>query len=182
MTWWNSNLKMSEQHTMQNNAKLIELIKKIKLIVFDFDGVFTDNRVLVMQDGSEGVFCSRADGFGIEAVKKLGMDLLVLSKEKNPVVHARCQKLKLPCIQGCDNKAEILKQEIDRLGIPLREVAYMGNDINDLECMRMVGIPVCVSDAYPDIIKIALYVTKAKGGRGAVREFCDLVAKVRQEE
>src|SRR4030067_1404242 len=118
---------------------MLKMAGQIQMIVFDFDGVFTDNRVIVLQDGTEGVLCSRADGFGLEAVRKLGIRLLVLSKEKNPVVSARCRKLNLPCIQGCDHKEETLKKEADRCGIPLKSVAYMGNDINDLECLKMAG-------------------------------------------
>ncbi|MBI4698954.1 MAG: HAD hydrolase family protein [Nitrospirae bacterium] len=158
---------------------VIEKIRQTEMIVFDFDGVFTDNRVLVLQDGTEGVLCSRSDGFGLEAVRSLGIKLLVLSTEKNSVVNARCKKLNLPCIHGCDNKPETLKAEAAKSGIPLSNVAYMGNDINDLGCMKIVGLPVCVADAYPAVIAVSSYITKAKGGHGAVREFCDLVAKAK---
>ncbi len=159
--------------------KVIDKARQIQLIVFDFDGVFTDNRVLVLQDGTEGVFCCRSDGFGLDAIRLLDIQLLVLSTEKNFVVSARCKKLNLPCIQGCDNKPEALKLETQKLGVPLSRVAYMGNDINDLESMKMVGLPVCVSDAYPDIIAASSYVTNAKGGYGAVREFCDFIADIK---
>lgn len=159
--------------------KIIELAGRLQMMVFDFDGVFTDNRVLVLEDGTEGVFCSRADGFGLEAVRKLGIELAVLSKERNPVVSARCKKLNLPCIQACDTKAEVLRSETEKLGIPLSDVAYMGNDINDLECLKIVGFPVCVADSYPEVLAVASYVTKAGGGHGAVREFCDFVADVK---
>lgn len=157
---------------------LIDKARQIKMIVFDFDGVFTDNRVLVSQDGTEGVFCSRADGFGLDAVRKEGIKLLALSTEKNSVVSARCKKLNLPCIQGCDNKPDVLKSETQKFGIPLKRVAYIGNDINDLECLKMVGLPVCVVDSYPSIVAVSLYVTNAKGGHGAVREFCDFLAEI----
>lgn len=163
-------------------SKLAAVVREIRMIVFDFDGVFTDNRVLVLQHGTEGVLCSRADGFGLEAVKKLGIRTLVLSKEKNPVVSARCRKLNIPCIQGRDDKAEALKEEAERLAIPLRNIAFMGNDINDIECLKIAGLPVCVADAYPDILKLSLYVTNAKGGYGAVREFCDYVVEMRKRE
>jgi 3-deoxy-D-manno-octulosonate 8-phosphate phosphatase (KDO 8-P phosphatase) len=164
---------------MQNKYRIHSLVKQIQMIVFDFDGVFTDNRVLVLQDGSEGVLCSRADGFGLEAVRKKGIHLLVISKEKNPVVSARCKKLKIPCIQGCDIKEKVLKQKAEKLGIPLANVAFMGNDINDIECLKIVGLPVCVADSHPDVLHIAKYITRAKGGYGAVREFCDFVAQVK---
>jgi len=165
---------------MHHDERVLKLAKDIRFIVFDFDGVFTDNRVLVLQDGTEGVFCTRADGFGLDAVRKLGIELLVLSKEKNPIVGARCGKLNVPCIQGCDNKAEILKAEAKKRGVSLDRVAYMGNDINDLECLEIVGLPVCVEDAYPEVIAVSLHRTKARGGHGAVREFCDDLARIQQ--
>lgn len=161
--------------TFKKNRFLKKIAKRIKLIVFDFDGVFTDNRVLVFQDGTEGVFCSRADGLGLEAVLKAGINVLVLSKEKNPIVGVRCRKLNLPCIQGCDNKLKVLKEEARKRKIQLREIAYMGNDINDLDCLRMVGLPVCVSDSHPDVVSASIFITKSKGGYGAVREFCDFI-------
>jgi YrbI family 3-deoxy-D-manno-octulosonate 8-phosphate phosphatase len=159
--------------------RFLKLARNIRFIVFDFDGVFTDNRVLVLQDGTEGVFCTRADGFGLDAVRKLGIHLLVLSKEKNSVVGARCKKLNIPCIQGCDHKAEVLKEQARKLGLALNEVAYMGNDINDLECLEIVGLPVCVADAFPQVVAVSVHVTEARGGQGAVREFCDKLARIK---
>ncbi len=158
----------------------LEIAKQIQMVVFDFDGVFTDNRVLVMQDGTEGVFCSRADGFGLSALRGMGIQLMVISKEVNPVVGMRCNKLRLPCIQGCDNKQEVLTRETRQLGISLERVAYVGNDINDIECLKVVGFPVCVADAWPPVKQVARYITKAKGGYGAVREFCDFIAEVKK--
>jgi len=156
-----------------------ETAKKIRLVVFDFDGVFTDNRVFVFENGTEGVLCSRADGFGIEALRKTGVKVLVISTEKNPVVKARCQKLNILCIQGADNKARILKEEASKLKMPLAETAYLANDINDLECLAIVGLPACVEDSNPEVINISKYKTRAKGGYGAVREFCDYLVKLK---
>lgn len=155
------------------------LARDIQFVVFDFDGVFTDNRVLVLQDGSEGVFCSRADGLGLEQIKKIGIHVLVLSKEKSPVVTARCNKLAIPCIQGSDDKVNALMLESDRLAIPLKNIAYVGNDINDLECLKIVGLPVAVSDAHPEVLAVSLHITKAQGGYGAVREFCEFLIDTR---
>jgi YrbI family 3-deoxy-D-manno-octulosonate 8-phosphate phosphatase len=156
-----------------------EIANKIKLVVFDFDGVFTDNRVFVFQDGTEAVLCSRADGLGIEALRRKGVKVLVISTEKNPVVKARCQKLNILCIQGADNKARILKEEASKIKIPLAETAYLANDINDLECLAIVGLPACVADSNPEVINISKYKTRAKGGYGAVREFCDYLVKLK---
>jgi YrbI family 3-deoxy-D-manno-octulosonate 8-phosphate phosphatase len=165
---------------MPLDSRVRQLAKDLQLIIFDFDGVFTDNRVLVLEDGTEGVFCTRADGFGLEAVRKLGVHLLVLSKEKNSVVGERCKKLNIPCIQACDHKETVLRSEVAKMGILLENVAYMGNDINDLECLKIVGLPVCVADAYPEVRAVSFFITAAKGGQGAVREFCDTVARIKK--
>lgn len=147
--------------------------RDIELVVFDFDGVFTDNRVLVLEDGREAVFCNRSDGLGIERARAAGLNMLVLSKEKNPVVGARCRKLKLDYIQGCDDKATQLTQLAEERGIALARIAYLGNDVNDLPCLKLVGLPACVADAYPEIVPYCVLRTEKSGGHGAVREFCD---------
>jgi YrbI family 3-deoxy-D-manno-octulosonate 8-phosphate phosphatase len=149
--------------------------KKIKLIVFDFDGVMTDNRVLVNDKGSEAVFCHRADGLGIDALRKAKIPAIVLSTEKNPVVAARCKKLRLKCYQGVMNKKDLLKKYLSANKINAANVAYVGNDINDLACFKLVGLAVAVADSCPEIIASADYILKTKGGYGAVREFCDLI-------
>ncbi|MGE5340704.1 MAG: KdsC family phosphatase [Candidatus Omnitrophota bacterium] len=157
------------------------LAATIRLAVFDFDGVFTDNRVLVLQDGTEAVFCNRSDGLGLGRLIKNGIETLVLSKETNPVVSARCRKLALPCIQSCDNKRETLLAISKEKDIPLSQIAYVGNDINDIECLEIVGFPVCVADAYPEVKPYAKWITTANGGYGAVREFCDLILNAKNK-
>lgn len=165
---------------MKSEKELAEIVRQLKLVVFDFDGVFTDNRVLVLEDGTEGVMCSRADGLGLDKLRMFDLDLLVLSKEQNPVVAARCKKLRLPCIQGCDEKAERLRQEFIDRGISHREVAYVGNDINDVECMELVELPISVSDGFPEVKRIAAWIGTVPGGQGAVREVCDWMANILQ--
>ncbi|CAG1001468.1 3-deoxy-D-manno-octulosonate 8-phosphate phosphatase (KDO 8-P phosphatase) [Phycisphaerales bacterium] len=149
------------------------LIKRIALVVFDFDGVMTDNTVLVMQDGTEGVLCNRSDGLGIGLMKDAGFSMLVISKEQNPVVSARCRKLGLECMQGVDDKPAALARVLQDRGLSPAHAAYVGNDVNDVECMRMVGMPVAVADAWPAALKAAKFVTKRPGGHGAVREVCE---------
>jgi YrbI family 3-deoxy-D-manno-octulosonate 8-phosphate phosphatase len=141
--------------------------------------VFTDNRVLVSEDGVEHVFCTRADGIGLDALKKAGVPALVLSTETNPVVAARTKKLRLECIQGCDDKWAALSALLEQRAIEPRHVAFVGNDVNDLECLRNVGVPVCVADAYPQVKRVAKLITSKNGGRGAVREICDLIVQAR---
>lgn len=147
--------------------------KQVKFIAFDFDGVFTDNGVYVFEDGREAVRCSRGDGMGIGLLMKAGIPCCVISKEKNPVVSARCRKLNIKCIQGCEDKIGALNAELSRLGIGLNNAAYMGNDINDAECLEAVALPIVVKDAHPDVLHLGKYVTTNVGGHGAVREVCD---------
>jgi N-acylneuraminate cytidylyltransferase len=144
-------------------------------VVFDFDGVMTDNRVLTNQDGGELVACDRSDGLGLAALHKVGIPILVLSTEENPVVAARCAKLKLTCIHGVEDKANRLKQWLAEQGIDPAKTIYLGNDRNDSNCMELVGCPVAVADAYPEALQRALIVLDKEGGKGAVRELCDLI-------
>ncbi len=153
--------------------------KDIKLFVMDFDGVLTDNFVYVDSKGNETVRCSRADGFGLSKLKNLGIDLLVISKEINPIVAERCKKLGLKCIQNEDDKLKSLNEYIAARGIKLHEVAFIGNDVNDIEVMNHVGFPVAVQDAFPEVKNVASHITCKKGGEGAVREFCEyLVSEI----
>jgi 3-deoxy-D-manno-octulosonate 8-phosphate phosphatase (KDO 8-P phosphatase) len=149
-------------------------IRNVRLIAFDFDGVFTDNSVYVFESGAEAVRCCRSDGFGLQKLNRLGVETIVISTETNPVVSARCKKLNIKCEQGCENKSLALDSIIKEIGITLKQVAFVGNDINDLPCLKKVGLPIIVQDAHLDIIPYAHYQTKANGGHGAVREICDL--------
>ncbi|HAM70039.1 MAG TPA: transferase, partial [Verrucomicrobiales bacterium] len=148
---------------------------RVRFLVLDFDGVLTDNRVTVREDGLESVTCSRGDGFGIGLLLKAGVEVLVLSKEPNPVVAARCRKLKIPCIHGCDDKLPVLQKLVADRGMTPAQVAYVGNDLNDLECLGWVGNPVAVADAVPEVRAAARHITRAPGGHGAVREVCDAI-------
>lgn len=151
------------------------LLRGVRLLVLDFDGVMTDNRVLVLEDGREAVLCSRGDGMGIGLLKGAGVPVAVLSKEVNPVVGARCRKLGIPHLQGIDDKLAELRRMVARHGLDLAQVAYMGNDINDLECMQAAGVAIAPADSHPEALRVAALVTTAIGGFGAVREVCDLL-------
>lgn len=150
-------------------------LARIQLLVFDFDGVWSNNQVLVMQDGTEGVLCNRSDGLGLEMLRKNGMAMMVLSKEANPVVAARCRKVKIECLQGIDDKLTELRRISAERAVPLSSMAYVGNDLNDVACMQHVGLPIAVADAFEPALKVAQYVTRANGGFGAVREVIDLL-------
>lgn len=163
---------MSKLTTINSELQLI--IKSIKLVVFDFDGVFTDNRVIVSQSGNESVFCWRSDGIGLRRLDEIGLSCCILSSEINSVVSVRASKLKIPLMQGVDNKIDALKKIADERKINLDNVAYVGNDINDLECLESVKFPIGVADAYSEILPMCKFQTQSKGGYGAVREVCDL--------
>ena len=154
--------------------------REIKLLVLDFDGVLTDNRVLVSEDGTEAVFCDRSDSLGIGMLKPLGIQVVVISKEKNPVVAARCRKLDIECIQCCDDKIAALQRMAESKGVKRTEIAYVGNDVNDLECLQWVGVPIAVADSAPSVIAAARFKTPRMGGRGAVRDVIDWLLSARR--
>ncbi len=155
------------------------LLRGISLLVFDFDGVMTDNRVLVFEDGREAVLCNRGDGMGLEMLRKAGVPVAVISKEINPVVGARCKKLKIPYLQGIEDKLAELTNLVRQHGLELAQVGYMGNDVNDLACMRAAGLAIAPGDSHPEALRVADLVTSAPGGFGAVREVCDLLLAAR---
>ena len=138
-------------------------VPDIDLIVYDFDGVMTDNRVIVFRDGTEAVIANRADGLGVDRFRALGIAQLILSSETNPVVRVRAAKLGLEVIVSCKDKKLALQSYCKQNGYELQKVVYVGNDLNDLDVMKIVGFPVAPADAHPDIKSLAKLVTKAKG-------------------
>ncbi len=157
---------------------LSSVVRGIRLVAFDFDGVFTDNMVYVFEDGREAVRCSRGDGIGLRKLEKLGIEPVIVSSETNAVVAARSAKLKIRCFQGCHDKGAAIESLAQEKGFSVAEVAFVGNDINDLPALGIVGLPIVVQDAHPDVWPIARYRTRLPGGRGAVREICDLFERL----
>ncbi len=152
-----------------------ELLASVRLIAFDFDGVFTDNTVYVTQDGVESVRCWRSDGLGLSRLQSIGVQAFIISTEANPVVSARAKKLKMPCKQGIEDKAATILETCRELGIASEQTMFVGNDINDISAFKSVGVPVAVADAYPEVYPHVIYRTEKPGGFGAVREVCDLI-------
>ena len=152
-----------------------DLFRDVKLAIFDFDGVFTDNCVQVSQEGIESVICYRSDGIGLSRLVEVGVESMILSSESNPVVSQRAKKLNIKCMQSIKNKKNEVLSLSKELSVDLDQILFMGNDINDLEAMQVVGFPVAVADAFDEIIPFVKYITKKKGGLGAVREICDLI-------
>lgn len=164
----------------QDTQNKIMIPGKPALVVLDFDGVLTDNRVWVTESGEETVVCNRSDGMGLSMLHKKGINVVVLSSEKNLVVSARCKKLNLPCEQGVDDKSTELLKLVKKHKVKLTDVVYIGNDVNDLECIKMVGCGIAVADAHQTVLNTADIILKNRGGFGAVREFCDILMNSEQ--
>ena len=154
--------------------------KMIKLLVMDFDGVFTDNKVYTDQSGRESVRCDRSDGLGIELLRQKRIKMLIVTREKNHVVLERAIKLKLPCLNNVKNKLHTMQKECKKQNIHLKNVCYIGNDINDIECLNAAGLAIAVKNSWPKAIKHADYVTTRLGGDGAVREICELIIRAKK--
>ena len=151
----------------------------VAAVATDFDGVHTDDRVLVDQHAVAAVRVSRSDGLGVAMLREAGVPFVIVSKERNPVVGTRAAKLKVDVLQGVDDKVCALTGWLDRRGLQARHVAYVGNDVNDLPVMAAVGWPIAVADAHPEVLRAARLVLSRPGGQGAVREVCDLVLTAR---
>ena len=161
--------------TNTNKIPSTQTLNQIKAVIFDFDGVFTDNRVIVSTTGEEFVFCDRSDGMGTNSLAAAGIKMLILSKEKNAVVSSRGKKLNIEVIQGCDDKLTELIKWLQKNNVDAQQAAYIGNDINDLECLRHVGVAAIPADAHHSVIDTATWILQHNGGRGAIREFADVL-------
>ena len=150
-------------------------LERIRFTVFDFDGVFTDNRVWTNERGEESVACWRGDAHGLRRLEEVGVEVLILSTEVNEAVGARARKIRAACVQGVSDKLPILRDEAARRGVALEDTAYVGNDVNDAECLGAVGYPVVPADAWPEVVPLAHLVLTREGGRGCVRELCDAI-------
>lgn len=152
----------------------------VDALVTDFDGVHTDDTVMVDQLGRETVRVSRADGHGIARLRAAGIPVLILSAEENPVVERRAEKLGVECAQGVAEKGAVLRAWAADRGIRLDRIAYLGNDRGDLPALGLVGWPIAVPDAAPEALAAARHVLANRGGHGAVRELADLILAARQ--
>ena len=154
-------------------------LRSIHTIAFDFDGVFTDNKVYVGQDGGEMVRCDRADGLGMDLLRaaqargKLSAEVFVLTKERNPVTEARARKLRISCHAGCDDKLEFVTRRLGDLRRGFDGLVYVGNDINDIAVMERAGFSVAPADAHHRVKDIASAVLPQSGGNGFVRAFVE---------
>ena len=147
----------------------------VDAVVTDFDGVHTDDRVHVSADGAEFITASRADGMGVSLLRRAGIGFLIISSESHPVVSARARKLQVDVRQSVLDKAGVLTGWAEERGLDLQRVAFVGNDVNDLSCMELVGWPIAVADAHPLVVSAARVTLSARGGHGAIREIADRI-------
>jgi YrbI family 3-deoxy-D-manno-octulosonate 8-phosphate phosphatase len=140
-------------------------LSQIRLVVFDFDGVFSDNRVWTNDRGEESVACYRGDSLGLRRLDEVGVDYLVITQETNEAVPARARKIRIECLCGVEDKLTVLREQVERRGITLA----------DAECLEVVGLPVVPADAWPEVVPLAKLVLTRAGGHGCVRELCDAV-------
>ncbi len=164
-------------HRLRYNLREVELLpSRPRALALDFDGVLTDNTVIVGQDGHEAIVANRGDGMGLDLLRRAtALPIVIISTEKNPVVAARAEKLGIPAVHGVEDKLSILAGWCDDRGIDLADVVYVGNDVNDLDCLAAAGCGVVVADGHSAAMARADIVLQSAGGRGAIRELTDLL-------
>ena len=167
---------------LRKKGQQIPILRNIQLVVYDFDGVMTDNKVILREDGVESVIVNRSDGLAIGMIKEMKIPQIILSTEANKVVETRANKLDIPVIKDVKDKKEILLNYCKKHDIPLNNVVYIGNDINDIEAMKVVGHPVCPSDACDEVKMIPEIILDVQGGDGVVRDFLKYIETNNKEE
>ena len=151
------------------------ILDSIDALVVDFDGVLTNNLVYLNQEGVESVACSRADGLAFDVLRKIKKPTFILSTEKNSVVTMRAKKLKIPLIQGVSDKVLAIKELARENNYHLKNILYVGNDLNDYLVMKVCGHTACPIDSHPKIKEVSNYILSTKGGNGVVRELLEQV-------
>ena len=152
----------------------------VELLVLDFDGVMTDNKVIVSESGVESVVCYRGDGIGISKLKSIGVQVIIVSTETNGVVKARADKLGIEFRQKITDKGCEINKICSEYKVKPSNVVFLGNDANDIPGLRVVGFPMGVADAHYAIFPYIKFITRKKGGLGSVREVCELIYEVKR--
>jgi YrbI family 3-deoxy-D-manno-octulosonate 8-phosphate phosphatase len=160
---------------LKRRTCLAERLSGIKAIFSDFDGVWTDNTVFVDDQGRESLRFTKEDSLGLDTFRqRLGIPVTVVSKERNPIVAVRCKKLCLPLLQAVDDKVAAVESRIAEMGLRWEEICFIGNDVNDVPCLKRAGFSVCPSDAAREVLPLVDFVLARPGGHGAMRELFNL--------
>jgi len=154
------------------------MIHQLDALIFDFDGVLTDDLVWVDQEGREMVCCNRTDGLAFDVLRKLEVKMFILSTETNPVVLKRGEKIRVPVHQGSPDKFNSLKKLTEIHNFSMKQLFYIGNDLNDYYAMKSCGYSACPADSHPKILEIAKFPLRANGGQGVVRELVESVFQI----
>ena len=163
-------------NTREHSGVSMDALKRVRVLVMDFDGVHTDNLVITAQDGTESVTTSRGDGMGLaELARRTDVLRLIVSKERNPVVLARAAKLGIDVMAAIDDKVGALDTWLAEQGLTWEQMLYIGNDINDAAPMKKAGLAACPADAHADVLSLAQWILPHPGGRGALRQLCDVL-------
>ena len=149
---------------------------KVKLLVLDVDGVMTDGRIILDHEGREFKTFDIRDGHGIKLLLNAGIEVVMLSGRSSPILQKRAEELGIRRVhQGVHDKVGVYLKIVKEVGIKDEEVCFVGDDLVDIPLLKKVGLPIVVSDGAEEAKRVALYVTKSSGGRGAVREVCNLL-------
>ncbi len=166
----------------KQRVSLQRILRGIRLFATDVDGVLTDAGMYYSESGDEWKKFHTRDGMGIKLLQKAGLITAIITQESTKIVMRRAQKLTIPEVhQGAYDKLGVLKELIARHGLTMEQVAYIGDDVNDLQALGAVGFSACPADGIPQVQQTVRYICKKKGGEGAVREIADLILAAQQQ-
>lgn len=161
---------------MTYDEKILEKARNLKLVVFDVDGVFTDNKIWISGDGDEFKMFNTHDGFGLKSIRRQGIDVAIISGRKSNAVSRRMTELSIEHVfQGISDKLPVYEKLRNELGIEDFQCAYVGDDVPDIPMIERVGLGIAVANATEPVKQVADWQTNLRGGEGAVREVCDLI-------
>jgi len=165
-----------------NGTPSREILQQIRLFATDVDGVLTDAGMYYSESGDEWKKFNTRDGMGIKLLQKAGLITAIVTQERTRLVARRAEKLAIPELhQGVMDKLSVIRDMAERHGIALRQVAYIGDDVNDIEALKAVGFSATPADGLPQVRKVVDHVCQLKGGEGAVRELAEMILQSRSE-
>ncbi len=168
---------------LQNQEKPARsLLREIRLFATDVDGVLTDAGMYYSESGDEWKKFNTRDGMGIKLLQKAGLITAIVTQERTRLVARRAEKLAIPELhQGVMDKLSVIRDMAMRHDISLRQVAYIGDDVNDIEALKAVGLSAAPADGLPQVLKVVDYVCRQKGGEGAVRELVEMILDAQED-